>query len=312
MVVVAKAGDLFVDSARRIAKTLGISQMAIALTLIAFATSAPEFFTSLIAAALGNVGISYGNVVGSNIINITPILALAAIFGAASVGKRGTSDALFMLTTGLVLVLFSFDGVIAPAEGFLLLILFVAFVALVARGEKQEATIRRPTRSERLGKLALIFTIGTIGLLLGARVLVYGGAGIAEQALMAAGLERLEAEAAVGFTVVALGTSLPELATIVISIRKKLHEISIGTIIGSNVFNIGLIVGAASFACAATGASLEVDSQAIYFSNPVMLLSMVLLASFLWGRRRMARWQGWALLLLYAAYLLGVAMFYAS
>jgi len=308
--VIAKAGDVFVEAARRIASALGVSQTFIALTLIAFATSAPEFFTSLIAASLGNAGISYGNVVGSNIINITPVLALAAVFGVARIQNRGISDALFMTVMSGVLVLLSIDKAITPIDGLLLLGVFALFLGFAKKGERR--TPKSARKAENLRKLVLLFILGTIGLFVGARLLIYGGAGIAQQTLVAAGLTPLEAEAAVGFTVIALGTSLPELATIVISIRKKLHELSIGTIIGSNIFNAGLIVGTASVACAAGGKTLQVDSQAIYFSNPMMLISMILLTVFMFRRKKIERWQGGVLLVFYAIYLAGMALFYSS
>lgn len=315
ILLIVKAGDLFVDSACRIARALGVSQAMIALTLIAFATSAPEFFTAIMASGLGHVGISYGNVVGSNIVNITPLLALAAVFGMARIGKGGISDGLIMLAVGGALVAMSLNGVIGPIEGLLLLAIFVLFLRFVLKRvstQRKNLKLSISKKREGLPKLFLLFIVGTAGILIGSWLLVFGGAGIAQTALVAAGLTTLEAEAAVGFTIIAIGTSLPELATIVISIRKRLPEISIGTIIGSNIFNAAFIIGSASIVSAVRGASLGVDSQALWFSNPMMLAAMALLLGFMWKRRKLTRGQGVALLAFYAFYLAGLVFFYGS
>ncbi len=313
ILLIAKAGNLFVDSACRIARAIGVSQAMIALTLIAFATSAPEFFTAIIASGSGHMGISYGNVVGSNIINITPILALAAVFGMARIRKGGVSEGLIMLVVGGALAAMSLNGIIGPIEGLLLLAIFVLFLRFVLKKEsirRKNLKLPIPKKREGLPKLFLLFIIGTAGILLGSWLLVFGGAGVAQTALVAAGLTTLEAEAAVGFTIIAIGTSIPELATIIISIRKKLPEISIGTIVGSNIFNAALIIGSASLVSAARGASLGVDSQGLWFSNPMMLLSMALLVGFMWGRKRLTRRHGITLLAFYGFYLTGLALFY--
>lgn len=308
VLIIGKAGDIFVESARRIAQALGVSRVFIALTLIAFATSAPEFFTSLIAAALGNYGISYGNVVGSNIINIAVVLAIAAFFGVARIERGNLIDALFLLIISAVLVLLSLDKSITWSEGTMLLVLFALFVWIAWKKEGNPA----PKRRANLKQLVGIFCLSAAGLFIGARLLIYGGAGIAESLLISAGFSKLEAEAAVGFTIIAIGTSLPELATVLISAKKRFYDISLGTIIGSNVFNIGLIVGSASLATAAKGSALLVDSQAIQVSNPVMLLSATLLTAFVFRRKRLTTWQGMVLLLLYFGYLAVMLLFYSA
>lgn len=311
IVIIAKAGDLFVDSACAIARAIGVSQAVIALTLIAFATSAPEFFTSFIAAGLGNYGISYGNVVGSNIVNITPILALAAIYGIAKISRGGFTEGVIMIAIGGALASMSLKGVIGWIEGVLLLAMFALFLGYILKRETANRGVTKCDIAERrLSKLALLFVVGAGGVIVGSWLLVFGGAGIAQGALVAAGLTPLEAEAAIGFTVIAIGTSIPELVTILISIKKKLHDISIGTIVGSNIFNTAFIVGTAAVVSSLRGASLGVDSQAILFSNPMMLISMGLLLGFMWKRDRLGKRQGLALLAFYFVYLVGLATFY--
>ncbi|MDI6884270.1 MAG: calcium/sodium antiporter [Hadesarchaea archaeon] len=308
LLLIAKAGDVFVDSACRVARSIGVPQATIALTLVAFATSAPEFFTAIIAAGAGNTGIPYGDVVGSNIVNITPILALAVVFGMARVNRGQLGEGVIMLAVGGALAAMALNGVIEPIEGLLLLAIFALFLRFVVKRERmrRKSTKQNTTyKQERLSKLLLLFVIGTAGVIVGSWLLIFGGAGIARTALVAAGLTLIEAEAAVGFTIIAIGTSIPELATIVISIRKKLPEISVGTIVGSCTFNAAFITG-----CAALIRPLAVDSQALWFSTPMMLAVMALLVGFMWGRRRLTRGQGIALFVFYAVYLAGLVFLY--
>lgn len=297
IVLIAKAGDVFVDSACRIARALGVSQAVIALTLVAFATSVPEFFTSIMAAGFGNVGIAYGNVVGSNIINITPILALAAIFGVARVKRERLNEGIIMLVTGGALAAMALNGVIGPVEGLLMLVIFALFLRFVLKREARKTKKKIPSEQRRLNKSVLLFILSTVGVVIGARLLIYSGVGIA----LGVGVP----EAAIGFTLVAIGTSIPELVTIIIAIGKRLPEFSAGTIIGSNIFNTALIIGSAALI-----RPLTVDSQALWFSNPMMLAVMALLFVFMWRGQKLTRWQGAVLVAFYAVYLTGLVFFY--
>jgi len=299
VVLIAKAANVFVDSACGIARALGVSQVMIALTLVAFATSVPELFTSTMAAWFGNVGISYGNVVGSNIINITPILALAAIFGVAQVRRERLGEGIIMLVVGGALAAMALNGVIGRVEGLLLLVIFALFLGFVLKREARKTREKVSSEQKRLGRSILLFILGTVGVIIGARLLIYSGVGIA----LGIGVP----EAAIGFTLVAIGTSIPELATIIISISKRLPEFSVGTIVGSNIFNIALVIGSAALI-----RPLAVDSQALWFSNSVMLATMAVLLGFMWKGRRLTRGQGVALLAFYAFYLVGLAFLYAS
>ena len=299
IVLIAKAGNVFVDSACGIARALGVSPVIIALTLVAFATSAPEFFTSTMAAWFGNVGISYGNVVGSNIINITPILALAAIFGVARFRRERLGEGIIMLAVGGALAAMALNGEVGWVEGLLLLVIFALFLRFVLRREAKRRTEKKTRERGRLGRLILLFILGTAGVIIGSRLLIYSGVGIA--------LDVGVPETAIGFTLVAIGTSIPELATIIISISKRLPEFSVGTIVGSNIFNTALIMGSAALI-----RPLTVDSQAVWFSNSMMLAAMAVLLGFMWRGRRLTRGQGLALLAFYAFYLVGLAFLYAS
>ncbi len=299
VVLIAKAGDVFVDSACRIARALGVSQAVIALTLVAFATSAPEFFTSIMAASFGNVGIAYGNVVGSNIVNITPILALAAIFGMVQVNRERRNEGIIMLVTGGALAAMALNGVIGSVEGLLLLAIFALFLRFVMKREARKTKNKIQSEQRRLNKSIILFILGTVGVIIGARLLIYSGVGIA--------LDVGVPEAAIGFTLVAIGTSIPELATIIIAMNKRLPEFSVGTIVGSNIFNTALIIGSAALI-----RPLTVDSQALWFSNPMMLAVMALLLVFMWKGQKLTRWQGAVLVAFYAIYLIGLFVFYGT
>ncbi|MCD6247977.1 MAG: calcium/sodium antiporter [Hadesarchaea archaeon] len=298
VVLIGKAGDVFVSSSCGIARALGVSQAVVALTLIAFATSAPEFFTSTIAAALGEVEISYANVVGSNIINISLVLGLAAVFGAVNVNRERLKEGTIMLGIGIVLVLMALDGEVSAIEGVVLLLIFVLFLKFVWGREANRGRDNSTRGREGLGRLFLLFVVGATGTILGAWLLVYSGAGFAR----VVGVP----ESAIGFTLVAVGTSLPELATIIIASAKRLPEISAGTVIGSNIFNAALVIG-----CASVIRPLRVDHQAIWFSNPMMLIAMLLLLGFMWTGLKLSRREGIGLLAFYVFYLAGLAFLYA-
>lgn len=301
--IIAKAGDYFVDSACEIARVLRVSQALVGLTLVAFATSAPEFFTSTIASWLGNVGIAYGNVVGSNIANICLVLAIAMVFGVARAEGKAIQNSAIMLGMGALVALMALKKMIYPFEGVLLLAILALFLKLAFREERLP-----PQRSSpRLRKPALVFTLSTLGVILGARLLVYSGVGIAR----ALGVP----EIAVGFSLIAFGTSIPELATVIISILKRLPELSVGMIVGSNIFNIGSVLG---FSALVRGikeftffpsAPIGVDTPSLWFSNPFMLAVFALFLAF--TAQGLKRWQGLLFLVLYGAYLVGLGIQYA-
>ena len=300
LVLIWKAGGVFVDSACAMARGLGVSRAVIALTLVAFATSAPEFFASTIAAWLGHpeVEIAYGNVVGSNIINITPILAIAAVLGATLVDRERLKEGGIMLAIGGVLVAMALHNhQIDRWEGLVLILIFVLFLGFVFKRERKRARGKTASRTG-LVKFTLLFALSAVGVILGARLLIYSAVGIAS-------ILRVP-EAAMGFTLVALGTSIPELAAVVIASFKQLPEFSVGTIIGSNIFNSALVAG-----CAASIRPLAVDSKALWFSNPMMLAAMVVLLAFMWTGMQLSRREGIAMLGFYAFYLGGLACLYA-
>lgn len=244
--MLVKGADWFVEGSSQIAARLGIPQLVIGLTIVAMGTSMPEAAVSISAALKGNAGISIGNVVGSNILNILIILGITAVITNVSI-QRSTFlvEIPFMLViTGVLLFMgVSGDG-ISFTEGILLWLLFLGYLGylfkLSKRGEKQEQEV---CQKEKMGpgRCACAILAGGILVIWGSDFAVEGATAIAEALGMS--------ERFIGLTIVALGTSLPELVTSVTAAAKGNAGIAIGNIVGSNIFNILFVIGTAALIC---------------------------------------------------------------
>ena len=287
-----KAGDVFVDSACAIARGLRVSEAVIGLTVVSFATTAPEFVTSTWAAWMGSVGVAYGNAVGSCIANIGLVLAVAMMMAATIPVKKGRfQEGMSMLGFGGLVTFLVLDGSLNRYEALLLLLLTVAFLRLIMRREKRGGQkggmgFKKPT---------IFFVFGALGVIVGSRLLIYSGVGIASLVGVS--------EAVIGFTLVAFGTSVPELATAVISASKKVAELSLGNIIGANILDLGWVLGVAGVI-----SPLVVDFHTLLFSNLVMVGTMTALLVFMRTGRRLTGAEGVVLLALYAFYLFWLAL----
>ena len=239
------AGDLLVRGSSRLALGFGISPLVVGLTVVAFGTSAPELAVSVNAALLGRDDIAIGNVIGSNICNIGLIVGLSGLLRAIRVENQLIRvDVPIMVGCSLLLLGLLLDGRVSRAEGALLatgIIAYVAFTLVMARRQGAASAAAAGVRAEpavgrsrRLLSLGLVIA-GVAGLTLGARVFVDGAVTIA----LALGIST----AVIGLTVVAVGTSLPELATSVIAALRREGDIAIGNVVGSNIFNILSILG---------------------------------------------------------------------
>ncbi len=234
-----KGADWFVEGTAGIARKFGIPQIVIGLTIVAMGTSAPEAAVSVNAALQGNASISVGNVVGSNILNILIILGITGAITAVAIQKSTLQiDIPFMLAITVVLGVVGFTGnSISRVEGIILLVLFVAYLAylfVMAKKNKEEDV----EETKPVWKLLLFAVIGIVIIVLGSDFAVDGATGIA----VILGLSNKF----IGLTIVALGTSLPELVTSVTAARKGNADIAIGNIVGSNIFNILFILGASA------------------------------------------------------------------
>ena len=290
-VLLVKGSDWFVDGASGIATRLRIPQLVIGLTIVAMGTSAPEAAVSISAALKGSADITIGNIVGSNILNILIILGLASAIVPIAVAKSTICvDIPFMLAITGVLLALGWDGSITLVDGLIMLILFAGYLGYMLYMAKKGGEEGEEIKDLKLWQ-ALLYTV--LGL-----VLIVWGADMAVDA--ATELARIFglSERFIGLTVVALGTSLPELFTSVTAARKGNADIAIGNIVGSNIFNILFVVGlSAMIVPVPFTPNFRIDTM-VAIAAGVMLL----LCSLRW--KKLVRWHGIAMLAGYAAYFL--------
>ena len=243
-VILIKGADVFVDGASSIAGNFKVSKMLIGLTIVAFGTSAPELAVSIKSMVSGNQDIVFGNVIGSNILNILLILGVSALFHALTVKNNTVKKELpiTMLISTLFVVLMSdniFDKGLANSftrsDGIVLLLFFLVFIYYLIIMARNKIDDDSDKTYMSLGK-AFIFTIGGIvAIVLGSNFVVDSASKIA--AILGV------SEKMISLTIIALGTSLPELVTSVMATRKGEYDIAIGNVVGSNIFNIGIVIG---------------------------------------------------------------------
>ena len=292
--------EWLVGGGSKTAKKLGISPLIIGLTLVAYGTSAPELVVSVDAALLGQGGISIGNVVGSNICNIALILGLCAVITPLTVNRAMLkSDVPVMALTAVAFCLIYWwqDG-IGRLGGAILFAGFVLYNAKVIIGAKKEAALNNSveTVTEEDGDKAekplylylLLAVLGLVVLVLGSKAFLRGAIEIAKLT----GLS----ETVIGLTIVAVGTSLPELATSVVAAIKGERDIAIGNVVGSNIFNILLIMGVAPLIAPLTGANIQ------FWDLVALLATTFILIPFMITGFRLNRTEGVILLAMYGAY----------
>jgi cation:H+ antiporter len=293
-VALVGGGEVLVRGASGLALRFGLSPLVIGLTVVAFATSAPELAVTLDATLSGTPGIAVGNVVGSNVVNVLLVLGLTALVLPVAVrSSLVRTDVPIVIALSVLLLVLSLDGAVSRLDGLLLLVLLAAYVAYsVIVGRRQpnppaavDAAPPRPLRD------AVLVTVGVVLLVGGARALVRGATDVAQ----AMGVSDL----VIGLTVVALGTSLPELATSVIAAVKGEREMAIGNVLGSNIFNIGAVMG---FAASVVPGGVPVGASAVRFDMPVMIAVAVALLPIVFTGLTIARWEGGLFVGYYAAY----------
>jgi len=290
------SGKFLVDSSVAISKRLRIPRMIIGLTVVAFGTSAPELLVSLQAAFSGFPEIAIGNVVGSNLSNILLVLAITALIfpipvPAASV-KR---DWPIMMFVSLLLFVFSLNGILTRLEGTVFVGLLIGYIIFtVVQAKRMSSQEAKPDLDGAMKwwVAGLIFLGSCVGLALGADLLVDNVAIIAEDLGVS--------KRVISITMVAVGTSIPELSTSVIAAMKKETDISVGNIIGSNIMNILSVLGFTSII-----APVKVDATIATFDIPWMLgVSLLLLLIMLpAARSRITRWEGIFMIAIYLLYI---------
>ena len=301
LVLLVVGAEFLVRGASRVAAILRIPPLIVGLTIVAYGTSAPEMFVSIISASSGQGDIAMGNVVGSNICNVLLILGLSALITPLIVTKQIIrSDVPIMIGVSVLLLLFSLDGQLSMVDGLILFIGGVVYTLSLIYQSKQgtvpdEFTEEysfsdRVTPSLWLKNIVLI--VGGLALLvLGSRWLVDSAVTIA-RALQVN-------ELLIGLTIVAIGTSLPELATSLVASWRGERDIAIGNVLGSNIFNILAVLGVAGIV---SPSGIEVSETLIRFDIPVAIAVAVACLPIFYSGRRIDRWEGFLFLLYYVAY----------
>ncbi|MFV0360645.1 calcium/sodium antiporter [Tropicimonas sp.] len=287
-------GDRLVSGAVALAERAGISPLVIGLTIVGFGTSAPELVTSIQAALDGSPGIAIGNVVGSNIANILLILGIAALVAPIAVAAQALRrDGLAMAIATLLGAALLYAGDLERTQGLLLLAGLAIYLLIAFRGEAAAAPTSDETGAVRMPSLSAVgtFLVGLALTLLGARLLVDGATSLAESFGVP--------DAVIGLTVVAVGTSLPELVTSLTAARRGHADVALGNVIGSNIFNILGILGVTALV-----RPLRPDHTGMNADLLVMIGATALILVFAATDRTISRREGALLLSLYVAYLL--------
>ncbi len=289
-VMLVKGADWFVDGSSGIATKFKIPQLVIGLTIVAMGTSAPEAAVSIAAALKGNADITIGNIVGSNILNILIILGISALITPLAVAKSTIKVEIpFMIVVTLLLLGMGYNGTISLLEGIILLLVFLVYLGylfLLAKNDKNKD--EENIKDVSIWK-ALIWTV--VGLVL----IVYGSNVTVDAATKIAQIVGLS-ERFIGLTIVALGTSLPELFTSVSAARKGNADIAIGNIVGSNIFNILFVIGISSVIVPVPFAN------GFRFDTIIAIAAAVLLLLCSLKDKKLKSWSGILMLLSYAAY----------
>ncbi len=292
-------GDFLVRGAVSLANRLEIAPLVIAITVVAFGTSVPELIVSLDAALAGAPAIAIGNVVGSNIANVLLVLGLSAIVAPIVIeGVPAQRNTLYMVLGSLIFLAVAWGGEVVRWEGIVLFLLLLSFLYVSYRQARRDeaAQVTYQEEVEQFGSdshspmvLAGFIVGGLAGLIIGAQLLVEGAVEIARSLGVS--------EAVIGLTMVAFGTSLPELVTSIVAIARKHGDVAIGNILGSNLFNIFGVLGITSIVI-----DIPVPDQVLSFDIWVMLGAAVLLVPFALRWISMSRPVGILLFVAYIAY----------
>ena len=291
--LLVKGADWFVEGASKLAEKFGIPQIVIGLTIVAMGTSLPEAAVSIASAAKGSADIAIGNVLGSNIMNVLLILGITALICEIPVKPQTIRFEIpfVIAVTVLLFVIGYFDGTVGRAEGFLLWVCFIGYLIYLRWRTKMGDELDEAPGSDKelpLWRMLLLILIGAGMIVLGSDLAVDGATGIARNLGVS--------ERVIGLTVVAFGTSLPELVTSCTAARKKKTDIAIGNIVGSNIFNILFVIGT-------TGLITPVVYQQSFLMDSIAaIITVVLLFLLLLPRKRLTRLGGVAMLATYAVY----------
>ena len=282
--------DRLTEGASALARRMSVPEIVIGLTIVAAGTSAPELFVSLVSALKGTPDLAVGNVVGSNTMNAMLIVGCAAMVAPMTISRSTVKkDIPFSVGASVLLILLAVDSFLGRVDGIILLLGFAVFMAYTLMQAKTGSTDEVQAETSPVWKNIVYLVGGLLGLVLGSNLFVDSASSVAYALDISEGV--------VGLTVVAGGTSLPELATSVVAARKGQSAIAIGNVIGSNVFNILLILG-----LTATISPMEIEGITT-IDMAVMLISVALVWMFSFTRYTVERWEGAVLVGGYLVYL---------
>ena len=296
LILTIKGGDWFVDSASWFAEATGIPKFVVGATVVSFATTLPELLVSVRAAMNGSAQLAIGNAVGSVTANTTLIMGVSLVAMAGLVNRKefAFKGGLFLAST-VGLTVLSLSGVLPVWSAFILWAIFLTFMISNVMEGKKNATIEKSESFDKkeVPSKILWFVIGTASIVFGAEFLVSSGKTLAS----GIGIS----ETIIGFTVIALGTSLPELVTTLTAIRKKESSLSVGNIIGANIIDTTLIL---PLCAVINGKALPVEKINLVFDFPVCIAAcaVAVVPTIIQGKFK--KWQGFALLTIYALYML--------
>lgn len=297
-----KGADWFVDGSSKVAKALKIPSLIIGLTLVSIGTSLPELSVSVNAAIGGNADISYGNVIGSNIFNVFVVIGASALFTPMIVAKDVKKyDIPILIGIYLLFALFSFVTTplkLSRWESIIFAVLFIAYIIfLVLRTKKSGVTLEVEEKDEKPRKMwvnIVLIILGVAGIIAGGEFVVTTASNLATMAGMS--------ELLVGLTIVAVGTSLPELVTSMVAAKKGENDIAVGNAIGSSIFNILLILGVSS-----TIAPIGFEFNTIV-DAAMMLLSALMVFIFAFKSNKIGKGAGSILIVVYVIYLVFIIL----
>lgn len=291
-VFLIKGSDFFVDGASSIASILKIPTVIVGLTIVAFGTSAPEAAVSITSSLTGSNGMAVGNVIGSNLFNMLMVIGIAALLSNLLMEKEVLNrDLPFLVGITILFAIFLFiGGDISNVEGIILVLILIGYIAYLIYNEKKAGSMDNVEEPKlTLPKSILFILVGLVGIVLGGDLVVDSASAIA----IALGMS----ETLVGLTIVAIGTSLPELVTSITALKKGENQLVIGNVIGSNIFNILFVLGASSAI-----SRIPVDSSIL---ADVMFMTLVTILCFIFGKTqdKYDKKEGAVLIILFIGYM---------
>jgi len=305
-VLLVGGAELLVRGASQLAIVVGISPLVVGLTVVAFGTSTPELAISVRSALAGQPDIALGNVVGSNIANVLLIIGISALILPLAISRQVIRwDLPLMIGASLLLYYLALDGILNRWEGLGLMLLLVGYVIFLILHSLRESTARQAeliaeSGLDEIEKTASNWLLDIVFIIIGLLLLVKGAQWMVDGAVDIARFLGVS-ELIIGLTIIAVGTSLPEIAASVMACLRNHPDIVVGNVVGSNLFNILLVLGASS---AVTQHGVPVSAEALSFDIPIMLMAALACWPIFFTGMRVERWEGGAFLLFYSIYLI--------